>query len=474
MEGRSHEKDIVVTKSSELNERIEALQGYVASIREGEESPGFQEAERHVRKLTAAVESAATASVLETYEPETELVEYEGRTYRRLKQALAATYYGMPGAFRVSRHLYREVGVRNGPTIVPLEIDAGIVEGLVTPEAAQAAAYLVQELPSREAEKTARRLGVMQLSRSTLFRVAKAVGERWEESRLEGEDHLMKVLAIPSETAAVSVSTARVSVPMEEPRPRPPGRPAKGAPKRPIEIVYRMAYCGVLTLYDQEGEPLRSIRYGRMSADGAVPALESSLAGDLHSILGERPDLRVVTLADGAPEMQNILDRVCYGLDIEAQLLDFWHVVEKLADAITATGRDAKPKLSQWKKALRKDDHAIERIEMELRTWALEYEEENLPEHLYNALTYIENNRDRMRYASVRDANLPIGSGHVEATCKTIVSTRMKRCGARWKNDGGQAVMHLRSLATSSRWDDAMDFLLAPETTKAVQHAVSA
>ena len=57
-------------------------------------------------------------------------------------------------------------------------------------------------------------------------------------------------------------------------------------------------------------------------------------------------------------------------------------------------------------------------------------------------------------------AGLPIGSGYVEATCKTLVATRMKRSGARWKPRGGQAIMHMRSLAMSTRWEEGMDFLL--------------
>ena len=51
----------------------------------------------------------------------------------------------------------------------------------------------------------------------------------------------------------------------------------------------------------------------------------------------------------------------------------------------------------------------------------------------------------------------------MEATCKTIVETRMKRAGSRWKEEGGQAILALRALATSTgkRWEAAMAELLA-------------
>jgi hypothetical protein len=60
-----------------------------------------------------------------------------------------------------------------------------------------------------------------------------------------------------------------------------------------------------------------------------------------------------------------------------------------------------------------------------------------------------------MHYAAARSAGLPIGSGNVEATCKTLVAVRFKRAGARWTLPGGQAVMHMRSLAASGLWSTA-------------------
>ena len=64
-----------------------------------------------------------------------------------------------------------------------------------------------------------------------------------------------------------------------------------------------------------------------------------------------------------------------------------------------------------------------------------------------------------MRYADARAQGLPIGSGIVEAAWKTLVTERLKRSGMRWGPRGGQAILTLRSLVQSHRFDHAWSLL---------------
>ena len=145
-----------------------------------------------------------------------------------------------------------------------------------------------------------------------------------------------------------------------------------------------------------------------------------------------------------------------------ARLIDFWHLLEHLGKAAKACGNDSTTAVPRFRDALLASDDAIDAIEVEVHGWALPYPDDELPDDLHAAMTYIENNRARLRYATTYAAGLPIGSGTVEATGKTIVETRMRRSGARWVESGAQPILALRALATSSgaRWGEAIGHVI--------------
>ncbi len=165
--------------------------------------------------------------------------------------------------------------------------------------------------------------------------------------------------------------------------------------------------------------------------------------------------------------MCDLLDRVMKlaGVSVTPhRLVDFWHVVEKLGHAaVLIHGAEAaKPVIARWKALLLNSENARGRILTELYRSGMEHHRVGDAEPVHDATTYLQNQGDRMDYALARKLSLPIGSGNVEATCKSLIGMRMKRSGARWKEDTGQEVLDLRALALSSRWQDAMKRSLAP------------
>jgi hypothetical protein len=59
-----------------------------------------------------------------------------------------------------------------------------------------------------------------------------------------------------------------------------------------------------------------------------------------------------------------------------------------------------------------------------------------------------------MDYPAYRAKGYHVGSGVVEAACKTVAAARCKRSGMRWSKDGAQSVLALRSHRLNRRWDN--------------------
>lgn len=465
-----------------LDALIAAITGFAdkASLREEH----FPEAEMAFSACVADLETTGLAEMLSELDEDAPRIQIGENQYRRLEPPNYETYAGIRGEARVLRHIYRLVGIHNGPTVVPLELRAGMVEGRFTPAAAIGLAHMNEAMPSREADEVARSLGVLPYSRSAQHRGGTAMGAKWAEMEETTASELLKVMKIPEEAYSIALGIDRVSMPMAEERPITQEDVKKGV-KKPIAVQFRMAYVGVWTLCDGQGRALSCVRYGHIP-EGGADAMVQRLRADLAAVKEQRADLQVCTLGDGAPEIQALLDRVVAGYIVSAQMVDFWHFAEYLGSAISSAKKDPSL-LDRFRVFLTEWDSGVEIVEAKLEEWARagpsdgkatapessiptsnpegelgEDLSSKTPEAIHNALRYIRNHRERLRYASAYHAGLPIGSGHVEATAKTIFETRIKRTGCRWKPAGGQALISLRALATSNseRWNLAMEKII--------------
>jgi hypothetical protein len=349
-------------------------------------------------------------------------------------------------------------------------------------------AHLLAQGTSREAEATSRELARLPYSRSSFERVGHDVATLYRRAQPRIEEVLIQSYPVPAAARSVSVSLDRVALPMEEPLETPPvgddppwvtaalaaARPhaphvqdvldeaAHEASRHPRTVAraFRMAYVATVTLHDEEGGALHTIRYGRMPK-GDVRGLCRALVRDVTALRAQRPDLHVVYLTDGAVEFETLYHQhLAPALGPDAvSLVDFWHAAEYLGAAarVLEIKRKARPgQFRRWRHALQHDDGAAARIVEELVESGLETVTLNGSRPVEAAARYFRARLSRMHYAAARRAGLPIGSGAVEATCKSLVTVRMKRPGARWKHVTGEDVLQLRALQLSDRWAPAI------------------
>jgi hypothetical protein len=425
----------------------------------------YAEIERQVAAGAAAIERASHQVVLQGLDVDQPRIVIEGRGYRRVGR-YEADYYTLAGPVRVTRTLYREQGQRHAKTVNAVSLRCGAVGEGWLPGTAQAMAHQLQQGTSREAEATARMLGRLPYSRSSFASVGQEVGRHYTAVRTDLEEVLMEEYAVPAEAVSVSVALDRVSVPMEEAVAASERAGQPGARKRKVWRQFRMAYCATLTVHDRKGEALHTLRYGRMP-HGEVEELCRTLAQDVGILLREQPVLGVVLLADGAPELWKLLtgslNAETLGVPVY-QLVDLWHLLEKLGSAARLLYGEAQGSavLQGWRLRLLNRTGGVAEILQELYHSGKAELVVGTSRPVHEAITYLENHRTRMNYASARRRGFPVGSGNVEATCKSLVAVRMKRPGARWKEETGEHLLNLRALALSDRWETAMTLTLRP------------
>jgi len=195
--------------------------------------------------------------------------------------------------------------------------------------------------------------------------------------------------------------------------------------------------------------------------------LKSMLVSELGQALAERPELRLVGLADGAKDNWTFLESTLAKVTDSTCILDFFHAAEHVNAAFGAAYGDgsvqARVAFAKWRTVLLEDPKGTEKM---IR--AVDHLRDNHPHNktISQVLGYLRSNRHRMRYAEHRERGLPIGSGVVESACKMLVTQRMKNSGMRWGEEGGQAVLTARSWCLSDRFDRAWATLAATYKTE--------
>jgi hypothetical protein len=158
-----------------------------------------------------------------------------------------------------------------------------------------------------------------------------------------------------------------------------------------------------------------------------------------------------VILGDGALWIWNIAEREFPGA---VQIVDLYHAREHLwvlAGKLFPTDECRK---KRWATQLQNklDKGKIESLVKQLRTFPAANPE--AAELLQSEADYFERNRQRMRYPSFRSHNLFVGSGVIEAACRTVIAKRLKQSGMFWTVRGANAIIALRCTRLSRRFED--------------------
>ena len=435
---------------SPIEKNVKALMSYLNELRSNKkENLTMQEHEQIIIRLTNHIGQAAMTEVLETYDVNNDMISVGEQTYRR-KHKAPKLYQSAFGTMTVERHVYanrKKDG--DGRCICPLEMQAGLIGGYWTPLAAKNAAWCLAHVTPQEAEDLLLQFGQMNPSRSSLDRLPKILEQKWAPQQAKALEKIIEKEDVPENAVTMATSLDGVMVAM-----KPKNSPENKGKNKACE--WKEASCGTISFFDADGERLSTLQYARMP-ECKKATLKQCLQQNVEANIKKRPDLNIVHIADGAQDNWTFFDeQMPHGF----QLTDFYHACQYLKDAFNAAyPKDpdkANEKFSEYRHTLRHDREGIKKL---LR--ALRYLRDKQPTStlIQTALTYFTNNQHRMKYAEAKEKNFPIGSGIVEAACKSLVGQRLKRSGMSWHFEGGQAILNLRALIKSHRFDCAWEMI---------------
>jgi len=164
----------------------------------------------------------------------------------------------------------------------------------------------------------------------------------------------------------------------------------------------------------------------------------------------------VVLLIDGAAGLENMGKQ---HFKDSVQIVDFYHAMEhagKVLEALIGKGHpDYKKRQGRWATRLLKDKVAV--LIKETRQECAGQPQEQAVEE---ALGYFVRNISRMQYGTFRQAGYFIGSGVVEAGCKTVIGGRCKQSGMFWSKSGAENILALRCIHSSRRLEEFWKYRL--------------
>jgi hypothetical protein len=151
-------------------------------------------------------------------------------------------------------------------------------------------------------------------------------------------------------------------------------------------------------------------------------------------------------ISDGASWIRNMAEE---HFSDAILILDWYHAMEHVGDLSNEVFGRGTDESHRWTKQ-RENELWDGRVGAVLHAMKALHSRENLTEsarkELDKTITYISNNRDRMRYPQYRELGLPIGSGRIEGLCKSLVGSRCKLSGMRgWTIRGSEGILRIRA-----------------------------
>lgn len=353
---------------------------------------------------------------------------------------------GMFGSFPLTRDYYYHAAKQQGhyPADQALGLEVCYTPALaklICLEGADEPTYLKAQ---RHLEKT----GGIVVSARQIQRVVQRVGsaaQAWQERQAQPGSCAAPILYVSGDGTGVPMIAEELN--------GRAGKQADGTAKT------RQVYLGcVFTQHrtDEKGHPVRDYESTTYVSSFKSIADFGPLLRQEAIRRGMGSAGKVVLLIDGAAGLEH-MGKDCFKDAV--QIVDFYHALEHAGQVLDALiGKDHpdyQKRQRRWAKRLLKDK--VQNLIEESRHECAGKPNQTAVE---KALGYFVDNVSRMQYGTFRAEGCFIGSGVVEAGCKTIIGGRCKQSGMFWSQSGAQNILALRCIHSSRRLDEFWKYRL--------------
>jgi len=366
--------------------------------------------------------------------------------YRELRSKPVLT---VAGPAETSRPYYLCPDCHNGQ--FPADVELDIVNTEFSPGVRRMLALVGREVPFDHGRQQIKLLADLEVTTKNVERTAEAigqdiaVGEKTEIQRAKQLD-LPIVLGKPIPILCVQIDATGIPVVKKE----TVGRQGKdGHPARHRDVKVGCVFTQ--TTWDEEGYAIRD-----PDSTTYVAAIETAEEFGKRIYLeawkrGWSRAIKRVVIGDGAEWIWNI---VALHFPGAIQIVDLYHARQHLWDLAHQLYLNQEAEQRRWMMVHQDtlDKGNVEDLVAALRS--IDSSNPELAEAVRTTANYFETNAPRMRYPEFRSQNLFVGSGVIEAGCKTVVGSRCKQSGMFWTVRAANAILALRCCHLNGHFED--------------------
>jgi len=366
----------------------------------------------------------------------------------RYVERRAKRFQSVLGELSLERAYYHCSGCGQGHC--PRDQALGLEEASCSPGVQRMIASVGAAVSFEEGSTLLRELAGVEVNAKQVERVAESLGAEIAQRERQAAEPLADALSAP--TLYVGVDGTGVPMRPSELSGRAGKQPGGEARTREVKL------CTVWSAEsrDAEGRPVRdegSVSYSAAIESAATRDVDRELSEFTQRVEREarrrrcREAQRLVVIGDGALWIWNLAGEL---FPQALQIVDRFHVKERLSEVAKSLYGESSRKAKCWAERRYR--------ELDEGRWknllAALHRHARHSKLARDCVQYLRHNRQRLRYPEFHAQGLCTSSGVVEAGCKGVVGTRLKRTGMHWTVQGANAIIALRCCKLSGRFED--------------------